>query len=249
MAKPKQKFNVNEESEADAKVLGNRKKFTTHDLVSFQPKTENQKKFLEMYYSQVPVIACTGSAGVGKTAVAFYAALTEVFDESTEYEQIIMVRSAVETRKQGFLPGELALKNEPYEAPYKALTEQFVKYKSGYEHLKALGYYQFLTTSYLRGITLDNSIVICEEFQNYDYDELSTLMTRLGINSRIIFTGDDKQNDLKRQREKSGYSKFLKVLDGMPYEMVGRVQYTVDDVVRSGVVKSFLIADAEYVED
>lgn len=249
MAKPKPKFNVNEESEADAKLLGNRKKFTTHDLVSFQPKTENQKKFLEMYYAQTPVISLRGFAGVGKTAIAFYAGLTEVFDESTAYDKIVMVRSAVESRKMGFLPGSVDEKAEAYEAPYRALTEQFVKYKTAYSSLKSLGYYDFITTSYLRGITLDNCVVIVEECQNMDYSELHTIMTRVGVNSRIIFTGDSRQDDLKRQREKSGFEKFHKVIAQMPIEQVGVVNFTVDDVVRSGIVKSFLIADYEFGED
>lgn len=249
MAKPKQKFNVNEESEADAKLLGNRKKFTVHDLVSFQPKTENQKKFLEMYYSQTPVCVLRGCAGVGKTAIAFYAALTEVFDESTEYEKVVVIRSAVETRKQGFLPGSIEEKADIYEAPYKAFTEQFVVFKSAYENMKSLGYYEFLTTSYMRGITLDNSICIIEEAQNCDYSELHTIVTRLGINSKLVVTGDSKQNDLKRQREKSGFEKFNKVLAQMPSEMVGFVDFTIDDVVRSGLVKEFLIADNEFGED
>jgi len=163
MAKPKMKFNTVGESEANQRDLGNRKKFTTKDLVSFTAKTENQQNFFDYYYSQTPVISLKGFAGVGKTAIAFYAALTEVLDESTVYDKIVMVRSAVESRKMGFLPGDLDEKAEAYEAPYRALTEQFITYKTAYDNLKALGYYEFLTTSYLRGITLDNAVIIVEE--------------------------------------------------------------------------------------
>jgi len=249
MAQPKKKFNVNEESEANAQILGNKKKFTVHDLVAFQPKTENQKKFLEMYYSQTPICIMRGVAGTGKTALAFYSALTEVFDSSTPFEKLVMVRSAVETRKVGFLPGSLDDKGDIYESPYKALTEQFVTYKSAYPNLKALGYYEFVLTSYLRGMTFDNCIVIIEEAQNLDYSELHTVITRLGINSKVIITGDSRQDDLKRQRERSGFDKFNKVLAQMPSDMVGFVEFGIDDVVRSGIVKSFLIADYEFGED
>jgi len=248
MAKPKPKFDTKDEPMEAARELGNKKKFTLHDLQSFQPKTENQKKFVEMYQQGTPVIHCSGVAGTGKTAVAFYMALTDVLDESSEFDKIVMVRSAVEARKMGFLPGSLDEKAQAYESPYRAFTEQFVKYKSGYDHLKALGYYEFLTTSYLRGATFDNCVVICEEFQNLDYSELHTVMTRVGINSRIIFTGDSKQDDLKRQREKSGFEKFKKVLDAMPEGMVGFVEYGLDDIVRSDVVRAFLEADHKFGE-
>ena len=249
MAQPKKKFNINEESEANAQILGNKKKFTIHDLVTFQPKTKNQEKFLEMYYSQVPISVLRGVAGTGKTALAFYSALTEVFDSSTPFEKLVMVRSAVETRKVGFLPGSLDDKGDIYESPYKMMTEQFVKYKSAYTNLKALGYYEFVLTSYLRGMTFDNCIVIVEEAQNLDYSELHTVITRMGINSKVIITGDSRQDDLKRQREKSGFEKFNKVLAQMPYDMVGFIDFEIEDVVRSELIKHFLIADHEFGGD
>lgn len=242
-------MNTKGETEANAKELGNRKKFTPHDLVSFVPKTLNQDLFFKAYEKGTPVISLRGFAGVGKTAIAFYAGLTSVFDESSEFDRIVMVRSAVESRKMGFLPGSVDEKAEAYEAPYKALTEQFVTFKTAYQNMKALGYYDFITTSYLRGITLDNCVVIVEESQNLDYAELHTIMTRVGVNSRIIFTGDSRQDDLKRQREKSGFDKFHKVIAQMPKGYVDIIDFTVEDVVRSGVVKEFLIADHEFGED
>ena len=244
----RKKLDTKNESMEAQREIGNKKKFNTHDLHAFQPKTANQRKFVELYQAGKPVLYASGVAGSGKTAVAFYMALTDVLDESTSYEKIVMIRSAVETRKMGFLPGSLDEKAQAYESPYRAFTEQFVKYKSGYDHLKALGYYEFLTTSYLRGATFDNCVVICEEFQNLDYSELHTVMTRVGINSRIIFTGDSKQDDLKRQREKSGFEKFKKVLDAMPEGMVGFVEYGLDDIVRSDIVRAFLEADHKFGE-
>ncbi|MBG23734.1 MAG: hypothetical protein CMF22_10465 [Idiomarinaceae bacterium] len=248
MAK-KTKFDTKEETMEAARELGNKKKFTIHDLYALQPKSLNQEKFMDIYKSGKPVIHCSGVSGSGKTALAFYMALTEVLDESSEFDKIVMVRSAVETRKMGFLPGSLDEKAEAYEAPYRSFTQQFIKYNNAYDNLKALGYYEFLTTSYLRGATFDNCVVICEEFQNLDYSELHTVMTRVGINSRIIFTGDNRQDDLKRQREKSGFEKFKKVLQAMPEHMVGFVEYQLTDVVRSGVVREFLEADYKFGED
>lgn len=249
MAKAKPKFDTKDECLEAARELGNKKKFNLHDLYGFQPKTENQRKFVDLYNAGVPVIHTSGVAGTGKTAVAFYMALTDVLDESTEFERIVMIRSAVETRKMGFLPGSLDEKAEAYEAPYRAFTQQFIKYNNAYDNLKALGYYEFVTTSYLRGATFDNCVVICEEFQNLDYSELHTVMSRIGINSRVIFTGDNRQDDLKRQREKSGFDKFKKVLQAMPSDMVGFVEYQLTDVVRSGIVRAFLEADHKFGED
>lgn len=245
MAKRKPKLDTKHESQEASESIGKRKKFTKHDLCNLQPSNLNQEAFLRLVFDEVPLITATGPAGTGKTFLAIYAALGLVLDESTPYDKIILIRSAVEARQQGFVKGDLEDKNAPYEPGYHQITQKLMPaFKEGYKHLKDLGYLEFHTTGYLRSQTFDRSIIICDEMQNCDYDELSTILTRVGDYSRIIFVGDSKQDDLKRKRgETSGFERFQRVVSKMPDHMHGNVTYTLDDIVRSGLVREFLIAD------
>jgi len=246
MAKAKQrnKFNTKREPDSVVHDIGKRKKFTPHDLCSLTPSSLNQSNFLRLFYDDTPLITATGPSGTGKTMVALYAALSLVLDESTEFDKIILIRSAVESRAQGFIKGDLNEKNAPYETPYiQSVKKILPAFNDGYEHLKALGYLEFATTGFLRGQTFDRCIVICDEMQNCDYDELATIITRIGDHSRIILLGDRKQCDLQRKREKSGFDRLYTVMEKMPASMVGKIEYTLDDITRSGLVKEFLIAD------
>lgn len=252
MGKANRKFETSPKNTDDkVRELGNRKKFHPHDLISLQPKTASQEKYLDAHFSGTEVIFQDGPAGTGKSLMAMYAAFTEVFDESSPYDRVIMIRTSVESRSQGFLPGTQEEKNEPFEAPYQAISDFIINsYRENYKNLKALGYYEFMTTSHLRGLTFDDAIIIVDECQNATYEELHTVITRVGINAKVVFIGDSKQDDLKNKRgENSGFHKFKKVLALMPYDMVGFVDYGLDDIVRSGIVKEFLKADYSYTED
>ena len=238
------KFDTQAESYEVAQELGNRKKFHERDLLDVKPLNQNQEDFLHLYYQGCPLIIADGPAGTAKTFLSMYCALSDVFRDDTPYQKVIVARSAVPSRDQGFLPGTEEEKNEPYEAPYKQVCKELLpKYKEGYQHLKSLGYLEFVSTSYLRGITCHDSIIIVDEFSSCTYHELATIVTRVGSNSRIIFAGDFKQSDLNKGREESGYKKFLTVVNGMPDEMFGHVTYGLDDIVRSGLVQHFLISD------
>lgn len=222
------------------------KYFTPHHLVSLQPKSEPQRQFIHSYTQGTPVIAQIGAAGTGKTALAFYMALGEVLDKSTVYDKIILVRSAVQARDIGFLKGTEEEKNEVYEAPYKAICDELLTFKSNnYNNLKAKNLLEFHNTSFLRGMTFDNSIIIVDEFQSCNYHEMSTCMTRVGINSRIVFCGDIKQSDLHKKGDISGFDKFTQALDLMPSNMVDTVLYRPEDIIRSGIAKDFLLAEEE----
>lgn len=233
--------------EEDSKICQfnkNKKKFHPHDLITLSPKNDRQREFLELYYSETKMILQDGFAGTGKTFLAMYAALSQVFDQSTPYDQLIIFRSAVEGRKIGFIKGSLEEKMNPYEAPYTAIVDELIEtYNHSYENLKATGYLDFMLTSHQRGTTYHNTIMLIDEAQNLDASELKTLCTRVGENSKIIICGDLAQDDLCRNREKSGFDYIRKVAKLMPNDFCATVTYKLEDIVRSEFVKEFLIAD------
>lgn len=217
------------------------------DLINYNPKNPRQSKFVQYYYdNNVPLILLNGWAGTGKTYTALHAALSQVLDPSTHYEKIVIVRSAVESgMSQGFLPGLLSEKNEPYELPYKMVVGKLfnIPSESHYTNLKAQGLIEFMSTTYLRGITLDNTIVIIEECQNLDYLELKSITTRIGEGSRIILTGDITQDDLSRKKKTSGLYRYLEVLESMEHKFHKTINFELEDIERSGLCKAFIIAD------
>ena len=250
MSKKKQKFDLQNESKVVQHDFANRKKFHLHDLVAFRPKGARQERFFETYYQGTPIIALLGYPGTGKSMVSLYAALTSVFDESNPIEKVVIVRSISQSGPDtGALPGDLDEKIMPFEAPYIGLTSQLMHFKEPYKHLKSLNKLEFMPTNFLRGVTFDDTVVIVEEAQNMDYDELHTIISRLGVNSRLILTGDVRQTDIHRKRRESGLGKLQQVLNNMPYGSSEIIEMRLDDVVRSGIVKDFLVSDFELRED
>lgn len=242
MGRPKAKFETTEEN---IRELGNRKKFHPKDLRSFRPKTKKQEQFLQSYYTQIPMILQAGSAGTGKSMIALYAALSEVLDEGTEYKKIIIIRSAVETRKVGFLPGDLEEKMEPFERPYKDIIDTLLPYAKSYENLKALGYMEFMLSTHIRGLTFDNAVIVVDEIQNMDQSEILSVLTRIGLNSRLVLCGDAKQDDLFREKIKSGFSYLNNLFSRIDPKYRDVIEYGVDDILRSDLVKQILIADSK----
>jgi|AntDeeMinimDraft_6_1070357.scaffolds.fasta_scaffold02129_7 predicted ribonuclease YlaK len=244
MAKKKLKFDTSSEPIGVVRDLGNRKKLTPHDVCSIRPQSNNQQKFIDAYLSDAPLISVTGPAGCGKTFLAMGMALLDVLDDSTAYDKVVMIRSAVETRKQGFLPGDQSDKDAPYETPYVQVCHAlFPRLNDGYAHLKTLGHLSFHTTGHFRGQNLDRSIILIDESENLDWGELYTLISRTGRDTRIILMGDHKQNDLYRYRETSGLPRLQNVMRNMPQKMIATVEFGFDDIVRSELTKSFIIAD------
>ena len=207
-------------------------------LKEIQPLTENQKKVFQAY-SDGKNIVCAGSAGTGKSFLLFYLCLQELI-YSNEYDKIIIFRSSVPTRNMGFLPGDEKEKMAVYEQPYKSISGDLFGRGDSYEILKKKELIEFQSTSYIRGNTFDNCLLIVEEMQDMTMHELSTIITRCGRNTKIFFSGDFKQTDLDGRREISGFSDFIKIVDCMySFEVV---EFGLDDIVRSGLVKEFLIA-------
>lgn len=207
------------------------------------PITYAQEKFFDAYESGKLGIGALGTAGTGKTYVALYLALKDVL-ENGNHDKVIIIRSAVQSREQGFMGGDLKEKEAHYESPYADIFGDLFDKKDAYSVLKNKGTVEFKTTSFIRGLTWDNAVVVVDESQNCNYEELRTIITRVGENSRIIFCGDKKQDDLHYLRGKedvSGLPKLTSILNLM--EEFEIVNFTVNDVVRSGLVKSFIIAE------
>ena len=211
------------------------------DLKIFEPLTENQKKFFDAYARGDYFIMLTGSAGTGKSFIACYKAIQEVYDKTSSFKRVVIVRSAVQSRDVGFTPGSLEEKMSLYEQPYMQIYHTLFNRRDAYENLKDAGKIEFISTSFIRGMSFDDSIIIVDECQNMNWEELSTIMTRVGYRSKIIFCGDYRQTDLYRKAgDKSGLWKFHQIAKTMP--SFTSVEFTTDDIVRSSLVKDFLIA-------
>ena len=213
-------------------------------LIDIKPITENQKTIFETWKTGQNQFLF-GSAGTGKTFVSLYLALKEVLDLKGKADKVILVRSLIPTREIGFLPGDEEDKAALYQVPYQNMVRWMFEmpneqsFNSLYDKLKAQGSLFFLSTSFLRGLTFDNSIIIVDECQNLNFHELDTIITRVGQDSKIFFCGDFNQTDLQRTNEKNGLHDFLKILEQM--EEFNCTEFNLGDIVRSGFVRSYLI--------
>ncbi len=231
-----------------AKQIKRRKPLGSEYLIDIEPISDNQKKFFDSYKEDKHLVAY-GCAGTGKTFITLYNALKNVLDENSPFEKIYLVRSLVVTREIGFLPGTHEDKADIYQIPYKNMVKYMFQMPSDadfemlYGNLKSQGTIKFWSTSFLRGTTLDNAIIIVDEFQNLTFHELDSIITRIGENSKIMFCGDATQSDLSKTNDRNGIFDFIKILQSMP--SVDLVEFGMDDIVRSGLVKEYLLAKQE----
>ena len=232
--------------ERETKPVGsNQLKLRLDNLRTFQPLTENQKLFFDAYKTGDYFIALHGVAGTGKTFIALYKAIEEVLDKSNPFNKIIVVRSAVQSREIGHLPGDVNEKMEIYEQPYRQICETLFGRKDAWDRLEEQGYISFISTSFIRGMSFDNAIIIVDEMQNLTYEEIDTVMTRVGHMSKIIWCGDYRQTDLnKRKNDVTGILKFFDIAQHM--KAFTRIEFTVDDIVRSSLVKDYILAKLKY---
>jgi phosphate starvation-inducible PhoH-like protein/PhoH-like ATPase len=214
-------------------------------MVTINPATDNQKRAFQEYKNDKNLFLY-GAAGTGKTFITLYLALQEVLRNETKYDCVYLVRSAVPTREIGFLPGDEEDKTALFQVPYQNMVKFMFEQPNEqafnilYERLKNQGSMMFLTTSFLRGITLDNAIIIVDEAQNLNFHELDTIITRVGMDSKIMFCGDVFQSDLQKSVEKEGLHHFMKIIRGM--KSFANIEFTLGDIVRSGMVKEYLIS-------
>lgn len=205
-----------------------------------EPLTENQRRAYRAW-EQGKHLVLHGVAGTGKTMISLYLALQEL--EGQQYSRVVLVRSAVPTRDQGFLPGSLKEKSQIYELPFSSVCADIYERADAYGILKGRGSVEFITTSYVRGITLNDAIVVVDECQNLKFHEIASVVTRIGQNSRLIVLGDFRQSDLLRHEERKGVSDFLSVVRRMrSFELI---EFGYDDILRSDMVREFLIARDE----
>jgi predicted ribonuclease YlaK len=228
-----------------------RKKPISMDLMrDIEPLTDNQKILFDSYKKEKHLVAY-GCAGTGKTFITLYNALKDVLDEKSPYDKIYIVRSLVATREIGFLPGDHEDKSSLYQIPYKNMVKYMFEmpddasFEMLYGNLKTQGTISFWSTSFIRGTTLDNAIIIVDEFQNLNFHELDSIITRVGENSKIMFCGDATQSDLIKTNEKNGIIDFMKILRAMP--SIDIVEFGVNDIVRSGFVKEYILAKMETI--
>ena len=230
------------------KQMKRKKPISNTYLLDIEPITDNQKKFFDSYSNDKHIVAY-GTAGTGKTFISLYNAISDILDESTPYEKIYLVRSLVSTREIGFLPGDHEDKADIYQIPYKNMVKYMFQMPSDadfemlYGNLKAQDSIKFWSTSFIRGTTLDNAIIIVDEFQNLNFHELDSIITRVGENSKIIFCGDASQTDLVKTNDRNGIHDFLNILRKMPSFDI--IEFGIDDIVRSGLVKEYIIAKLE----
>jgi predicted ribonuclease YlaK len=228
-----------------SKPINNSLKIRIDDLKTFSPLTENQKLFFEAYKRGDYFVALHGVAGTGKTFCALYKAIEEVLDKSNQFDKIIVVRSAVQSREIGHLPGDVNEKMEIYEQPYRQICETLFGRKDAWDRLEEQGHISFISTSFIRGMSFDDAIIIVDEMQNLTFEEIDTVMTRVGYRSKIMWCGDYRQTDLnKRKSDVTGILKFFDIAQHM--SAFTRIEFTVDDIVRSSLVKDYILAKLRY---
>jgi phosphate starvation-inducible protein PhoH len=208
------------------------------ELKHIKPLTPNQEKAFNSYRLGYHLML-HGFAGTGKTFCALYLALNEILTGNSVYNKIIIVRSVVPSRDMGFLPGSMKEKAAVYEEPYREICDNLFGRGDGYDILKMKGLVQFTTTSFLRGITFNNAIVILDESQNLTFQEADTVMTRMGDESRIIVCGDFRQTDLLKRYEQEGITQLMAITKRI--NTFEHVEFQKEDIVRSGLVRSYII--------
>ena len=227
------------------KHMKRKKPIDSSYMTEVKPLTENQKVAFAQY-GEGKNLLLHGAAGTGKTFITLYLALQEVLDESTPYDKIYIVRSLVPTREIGFLPGDHEDKSALYQIPYKNMVRYMFSmpddnsFEMLYDNLRAQETISFWSTSFIRGVTLDNAIVLVDEFSNLNFHELDSMITRIGEDSKVMFCGDITQSDLTRENDKSGINDFIRILEEM--KEFACIEFDINDIVRSGLVKSYLLS-------
>lgn len=240
-----QSFQVNNSYNYGSKK---RKVINSDFLLEISPITENQENFFSSYDSDKHIVA-HGVPGSGKTFIALYKALKDVLEYKSEKDTVYILRSLVQTRSIGYMPGSETEKQGYYETPYRNMVKYMFKLQSEvefhmlYDNLKAQKTIEFYNTSFLRGLTFDNCVIIVDEYQNMNFHELDSIITRVGENCKIIFSGDAEQTDLINTNEKNGIHDFMRILQIMPSFDI--IEFGVDDIVRSPFLKEYILAKRE----
>ena len=214
------------------------KRLKIDHLLTYEAITQNQKIAYDSWDDGDHLVLC-GSAGTGKTFIGMYLALADVLDRSYEQDKLVIVRSVVPTREMGYLPGSIEEKVDAYTAPYRAIATELFNEKLAYDMLETQGAISFMSTSFIRGQTIDDAIILVDEMQNLTYHELDSIITRVGRNRRIIFSGDYYQSDLNKETDKNGILDFMNIMEVM--NNFTTVEFGWADIVRSDFVRDYIM--------
>ena len=241
--KPKSNNNARQNPRQQNQLQQQQQQKNNHfELRQIKPLTVNQQRTFESY-KQGFNLMLHGYAGTGKTFCALYLALNELLTGDSEYDKIIVIRSVVPSRDMGFLPGSIKDKTKVYEEPYKEIADDLFGRGDGYDILKMKNLIYFTTTSFLRGMTFNKAIVIVDETNNMTFQEIDTVMTRMGNKSRVIFCGDYRQSDLNKPNEKEGITQFMRITNKI--HSFRHVEFEKEDIVRSSMVRDYIVIKAE----
>lgn len=236
-------YNQKKLSRKERRKLKNTDNIVIQSKINFQlnniePLTHNQKLTYQAY-DQGKNLMLHGLPGTGKSFLAMYLSIKDVLNENSLYKKIMLVRSVVPTRDMGFLPGNNKEKTKVYEAPYYAICAELFNRSDAYEYLKTRSVIEFISTSFIRGITLNDCIIIVDEMANCTLHELDSVITRIGKNCKIIFCGDFRQSDFTKEHEKNGLHHFMKIIQRMKNFQF--IDFGESDIVRSQLVKDYII--------
>lgn len=222
-------------------------KLRIDNLITVDPLTLGQAKAHKAWKTEDKGLILSGTAGTGKTFTALYLALLYTLDKSSVYDKVIICRSVVPTREIGFLPGTVEEKLDAYTGPYRAMCGTLFEDVTAYDKLVHQGNLEFVSTSHIRGMTYDNAIIIVDEMQNLNFHELDSIITRVGVNTKIMFSGDYYQSDFVKQGDRQGILRFMKILDKIKH--FETVEFTAQDVVRSDFVKDYILAKDAFIRE
>jgi phosphate starvation-inducible PhoH-like protein/PhoH-like ATPase len=208
------------------------------NLKKIEPLTDNQKITFEQY-EQGKNLLLHGIAGTGKSFLSIFLSLSSILGENTRYKKLVIVRSVVPTRDMGFLPGNNKEKSKVYEAPYQAIFTELFGRGDAYDYLKNKNLVDFISTSFIRGITINDSIIVVDEIANMTLHELDSVITRVGKNCKIIFCGDFRQSDFTKEHERNGLIDFMRIIERM--KSFAFIDFKENDIVRSSLVKDYII--------
>jgi len=227
-------------------MKGKTLKLKLENLRELEPITKNQEKVFKSYEDGYN-LCLSGSAGSGKTFLALYLALEDVLNKDTPYDKVVIIRSVVPTRDIGFLPGNEDEKLDAYAGPYKGIMTELFADGNAWEKLVNQQFVEFTSTSFIRGITISNAIVIVDEMQNLNFHELDSVITRLGESTKLIMCGDYYQSDFDKERDRSGILNFLEIIQRMKY--FDHIEFSWEDIVRSGLVREYIMTKEQMVDD
>lgn len=213
-------------------------KIRLEDLNTIEPITKNQTRVFDFYNKDYSLVMA-GSAGTGKTFMAMYLALQDVLDKQTPYKKVVIVRSIVPTRDIGFLPGNEEEKKDAYTGPYKSICSELFGDPEAWDKLKNTSVIDFISTSFIRGMTLNDCVIIVDEMQNLNFHELDSVITRVGNNCKFVMCGDYYQSDFEKEKDRNGILKFLEIVEQLTKFRI--IEFTWQDIVRSDFVRDYIM--------